>query len=349
VKKQVKVFRETFDVAAKESFDEALQQFKRVKEVVRECHEDTIAVVEGDIGKIKNLLENFTKRIERIEARQSTGTCGGKKKRPGASEEEPTLHELFDWFGQLERRIHQATCSWPETTPNRDEFEEVDRAYLALRSAVEAKKRYWHSLLHLHRFVTFAYEAHRKKQGLPLRLVEVAQSLTAVAREAYLRGGPEKDPVEGNTLFWWSDVEYLERHLERLHRAVQRYGDLAEDSLCDIPCFTERVGKAVFYQRTAENLAKATADWNKYEVQNPQIKDLVRQLERAVRLGREAGNAQREEQRVLEEEEQHIDEPEEGVQELYLEESTEDGSREEEPRRLSVQDVSSEDLNNYVG
>jgi len=74
----------------------------------------------------------------------------------------------------------------------------------------------------------------------------------------------------------------------------------------------------------------------------------VRQLERAVRLGREAGNAQREVQRVLEEEEERIDEPEEGTQELYLEESPEEGSREEVFRRLSVQDISSEDLNHYV-
>jgi len=263
LKKQVRVLKETINIATEESFEETLQQFKRVKEVVRECHEDTNATIKSDIGKIRNLLENFAKRIERIEARRSKGTCGSKWNGPSASNEEPTLHELFNWFEQLERKINRAVAQWPDDKPNYDECEEVDRAYLALRSAVEAKERYWHSLLHLHRFVTYAYKAYCKKQGLPLRLVEVAQSLTTVAKEAYCRDGPEADPVDGDTLFWWSDVEYLERHLERLHRFVQRSGELTEDSKCDIPCFTEQVGRVLFYQRAAENLAKATADWNK--------------------------------------------------------------------------------------
>jgi len=161
---------------------------------------------------------------------------------------------------------------------------------------------------------------------LPLRLVEVAQELTAAAREAYLEEGPEADPVDRNTLFWWSDVKHLQRHLERLHRAVTKLGngDLKEDSHCEVPCFTEQIGRALFFQRAAENLAKATADWSKYEVQEPHIQDLVRQLERAVQLGRQAGDAQREEQRAQDEEEQQsIDEPEgeDDAQELYLEES----------------------------
>jgi len=349
--KQVRVLKETVNIATEESFEETLQQFKRVKEVVRECHEDSIAAITSDIGKIRDLLENFAKRIERIE-RRSAGACGSKWKRPGASgasDEEPTLHELFNWFQHLERRINAAVFfKWPEEKHRFDECEEVDRAYLALRSAVEAKNRYWHSLLHLHRFVTYAYEAFRKEQGLPLSLVEVAQSLTAVAREAYFREGPDLDPVDGDTLFWWSDVEYLERHLERLHWVVEKSGVLKEDSNCDIPCFMERVGRALFYQRAAENLVKATADWNKYELQDPKIQDLVGKLEWAVQLGRRVGREQREAQRAQaeEEEEQRIDEPkgEEAEQEIQVEESAEEGGA----RGLSVQDISSEDLNNYV-
>jgi len=137
LKKQVKAIKEALNLSTTETFDETLQQFRRAKEVVRECHEDTIATIEGDIERIRNLLETVRSRVERIEERQLAATSGSKWKRPGAAEEEPTLHELFEWFGQLERRIYKATFKWPDEKPSYDDYEEVDRAYLALRSVVE--------------------------------------------------------------------------------------------------------------------------------------------------------------------------------------------------------------------
>jgi len=282
-------------------------QVKSLKQLVRDSFGDTFDKVKAQ-GEDLKALKKWTKRVvdkveggeqvqERFEQPQPSTSRGVT--RQSEEEDASTWYQILQLFYKVDKKLNYAKFPWPDAGDrDEDKFEEVVRAHVALRSAIDAKDDYWQSVVHLQRFVTFAYAAHRKNQGLPLRFVQVAKELAKTARFAFLDKDFKTELVKGSQLYWWANIEYLEKHLARLERHVGFKGgeeQIAEDVLPDIPNFKEEVGKKAFLDQKAKGLAKAAADWSESQVRDPQVKKYVEYLESALKLGKVAGDTQREE------------------------------------------------------
>jgi len=282
-------------------------QVKSLKQLIRDSNGDTFDEVRAqgkDLKELKVLTRRVAAKVENLDKKQERGeppqpsTSRGATRQP-EEEDASTWYQILQLFEEVDKKLNYGKFPWPEAgNRDADEFEEVVRAHVALRSAIDAKDDYWQSVVHLQRFISFAYAAHRKNQGLPLRFVQVAKELTKTARFAFFGQDFKTEPVKGSQQYWWNDIEYLEKHLARLERHVGFKGgeeQIAEDAFPNLPDFGEKVGKKAFLNQKAKSLAKAAADWSDSQVRDPQVKQYVEYLESALKLGKVAGDTQREE------------------------------------------------------